>query len=590
MSISPGPGGWILNAQQALDDLATPSTLSEVEDHFGTARRVTESVLGYPVSGGHATRRAIRAVGRLLTHRLGPALCAEALTWAASVARTVETSTLETLLELAGDAQGAYRPWRLEYPPPALEAIATLPRAASRRQALLDLWRRSRAALHELDLEYRRDTLPLGFEDGDCGVEDLALWLRTCNDHSDIGSLCDMHPAEQLRLIEAADAEELERIARSERLFDLDVSVVGTCLLQATRTTLDNEACPIELRDRVRHPYDQATLELAVRAGPGYFEAARVRRMLGELGENTWRELVEAEPKKALEVLRTLGFITADELATGRLRHLDLGDRATSLALFGSSLESTTLDVAFDVMVHHPDAGELAWLLDETPIGRLSPEQARYLASTGCAPIAKAALRHLPLARLVPSDWELAVRCGVPWMAACPGRSAVERPTVPARVLEAWRAPASRSRWIWYPTELLDLEDTRFAQAPGWRVSLPRTAADVERNAKVMRNCTATMVADILDGLTFVVVVHDPEGHRYNVEVTRVRTGFVVGQVNSWRNGGIEPSWIRTGFTQRLSGRDESSRWDDDGVPRRSATPRRDRRRTSARVARRRKR
>ena len=590
MSISPGPGGWILKAQQALDDLATASTLSEVEDRLRTARRVTESVLGYPVSGGHATRRAIRAVGRLLTHRLGPALCAEALTWAASAARTVETSTLETLLELAGDAQGAYRPWRLEYPPAALEAVATLPSAASRRQALLNLWRRSRATLHELELEYRRDTLPLELEDRDCGVDDIAQWLRASTDHLDIASMCNMDAAEQRRLIEAADAEELERIARSERLFDLDVSVVGTCLLRATRTALDNEACPRELRDRVRHPYDQATLELAVRAGPGCFEAARVRRMLSQMGEAAWRELVEAEPKKAFEVLRTLGLITADELATGRLRHLDLGDRATGLALFGSSLESATLDVAFDVMVHHPDAGELAWLLDETPIGRLSPEQARYLASAGCPPIAKAALRHLPLARLEPTDWELAVRCGVPWVAACPGRSAVERPTVPARILEAWPSPSSRGGWIWYPTELLDLEDTRFAQAPGWRVSLPRTAADIERNAKVMRNCTATMVADILDGLTFVVVVHDPEGHRYNVEVTRDRTGFVVRQVNSWRNGGIEPSWIRTAFTQRLSGRDESSRWDDDGVPRRSATPHRDRRRTLARVARRKRR
>ena len=507
-----------------------------------------------------------------------------------SAEHTVENSTLETLLEHAGDAQGAYRPWRLEHPPAALAAVATLPSAASRSQALLDLWGRSRAPLDEPELEYRRDTLPLAFEDRDGSVDDIAQWLRASTDHLDIGSMCDMDPAEQRRLIEAADAEELERIARSNRLFDLDVSVVGACLLRATRTTLDNETCPRELRDRVRHPYDQATLELAVRAGPGCFEAARVRRMLSQMGEAAWRKLVEAEPKKALEVLRTLGFITVDELVTGRLRHLDLGDRATGLTLFGSSLHSATLDVAFDVMVHHPDAGQLAWLLDETPVGRLSPEQARYLASAGCPPIAKAALRHLPLARLQPSDWELAVRCGVPWMAACPGRPAIERPPVPNRVSEAWSPPASRGRWIWYPTELLDLEDARFAQAPGWRVSLPRTVEDVERNAKVMRNCTATMVADILDGLTFVVVVHDPEGHRYNVEVTRDRTGFVVGQVNSWRNGGIEPSWIRTAFTLRLSGRDESSRWDDDGVPRRSATPRRDRRRAIARVARRRRR
>ena len=590
MSITPGPGGWILNAQRALDDLAIASTLSEVEDRFGTARRVTESVLGYPVSGGHATRRAIRAVGRLLTHRLSPALCAEALTWAASVARTVDTSTIESLLELAGDAVSAYRPWRLEDPAAALDAVAALPRAASRRLMILDLWRRSRAPLHELELEYRRDTLPLVFEEMDYGVDDIALWLRTSTDLQDIGSMCDMDPAEQRRLIESADASELERIARSERLFDMDVSVMGTCLLRATRATLENEACPRELRDRVRHPYDLATLELAVRAGPGCFEAARVRRMLGELGETAWGELVEAEPKKTLEVLRALGFVTSEELATGRLRHLDRVDRATCVALFGSPLESTMIDVAFDFMVRHPDAGDLAWLLDEAPIGRLTPEQARHLVSAGCPPIAKAALRHLPLARLEPSDWELAAQCGDPWMAACPGRPAEERPPLPEQVRQAWSPPTSSARRIWYPPSLLDLEDPRFDQAPRWRVSLPRTVADIGRNAKLMRNCTATMVADILDGSTFVVLVHDPEGRRYNVEVTKYRTGFVVGQINSWNNEGVEPSWIRTAFTLRLSGRDAPSRWDDDCLPRRPATPHRDRRRTLARVARQRRR
>ena len=590
MSIAPGPGGWILGAQRTLDDLATASTLSEVEERFGTARRVTESVLGYPVSGGHATRRAIRAVGRLLTHRLGPALCVEALSWAASVAGTVETSTLEILLELAGDALGAYRPWRLEYPPAALEAVAALPSAASRRQGLLDLWRHSRASFHELELEYRCDTVPHVLEDRDCGIGDVAQWLRTCSDYLDAGPMCELDPAEQRRLIEAAGPEELERIARSDRLFDLDISVVGTCLLRATHTMLDNQACTTELRERVRHPYDLATLELAVRAGPAYFEAARVRRMLGELSKHALREIVEAEPIKALEVLRTLGLVSAEELAMGRLQHLDLGDRATCLALFGSVSKSAIIDVAFDVMEHHPDAERLAWMLDEAPIGQLDPERARHLVSAGCPPIAKAALRHLPLAHLEPSDWELAVRCGVPWMAACPGQPAIEHPPVPDRVLEALCPPASRARRIWYPPALLELENTVFAQGPGWKVSLPRTVVDVERNAKVMRNCTATMVADILEGSTFVVVVHDPQGCRYNVEVTSDWSGFVVRQVNSWKNGGIEPPWIRAAFTQRLSGRDATSLGDDDGAPGRPATPHRDRRQALARVARRRRR
>ena len=90
--ISPGPHGWVPQAQSALDELSAVRTLAEAEARFGSARRLSELVLGFPVSGGHATRRVIRAVGQLLRHPLGPAIAAEALSWAASIADAVDAS------------------------------------------------------------------------------------------------------------------------------------------------------------------------------------------------------------------------------------------------------------------------------------------------------------------------------------------------------------------------------------------------------------------------------------------------------------------------------------------------------------------
>src|ERR1700722_5296165 len=106
-------------------------------------------------------------------------------------------------------------------------------------------------------------------------------------------------------------------------------------------------------------------------------------------------------------------------------------------------------------------------------------------------------------------------------------------------------------------------------------------------NARIMRNCTARLVDKIVDGSAFLVVVHDPRGRRYNVAILRDRSRFKVGQVNSWANGGVEPSWIRTAFQSLLD--QEEAIPGGDGTPRaeRSATTHRDRRRARARSARR---
>ncbi len=139
-AICPGPNGWISEAQAALDELATARTLAEVEVRFGSARRLTELVLGFPVSGGHATRRAIRAVGRLLCHRLGPSIAVEALTWAASLSNADDTPTTEALLELAYESPGTYHASRLDNPPACVEVIRSVNRHSRRKQMLFELW------------------------------------------------------------------------------------------------------------------------------------------------------------------------------------------------------------------------------------------------------------------------------------------------------------------------------------------------------------------------------------------------------------------------------------------------------------------
>jgi hypothetical protein len=105
-----------------------------------------------------------------------------------------------------------------------------------------------------------------------------------------------------------------------------------------------------------------------------------------------------------------------------------------------------------------------------------------------------------------------------------------------------------------------------------------------------MHNCTSGLIEDILEGSAFLVIVHDPEARRYNVAITREGRHFVVGQINSWANGGIEPAWIRPAFTQYLNESEPCPPWENQDRPHRPRTPHRDRRRRQARIARQRRR
>jgi hypothetical protein len=312
--------------------------------------------------------------------------------------------------------------------------------------------------------------------------------------------------------------------------------------------------------------------------------------MLADMNSDSLQSLLAAVPVQTLETLRNLGLLSVDELLTGRLRHLDLEDRRICSAALGSVVTAETLDVIVGVALRHPQTEKLIWLLDDAPRGAVPPDAARRLIDAGRPLMAKAAMRHLPLDLLVPSDKACAAACGDVWLAACPGLSALERPGLPPDLLsERPRLPLPTATRVWYPERLRQLEMTRFKPAPGWRITLPRTTEDIRHNAKVMRNCTAGLIDDVLEGSMFLVIVHDPDGHRYNVAVTREKGRFAVGHINSWANGGIEPMWIRSAFTHHLNDPEELAPWESQTGPVRHPTPKRDRRRARARAARQRR-
>jgi hypothetical protein len=596
VSVLPGPRGWESRAQTALDQLSTASTTQEVERLFGTARHLTELVLGFPVAGGHATRAAIRAVGRLVRHELGPAVAAEALTWSASVVGLVDSPTIEAFLEVACEASGTYRPWRLDDRSTLFERLRRIDCLSTRREALFESWKVSRSNLADPDRDHLRHSTK-GLIDtwsSDAAPQDLAQWLAEATwTHPALEpvSLTELGAQQQLELVEAATSAEIDRLACNDRLFSFDNSVIRVCLLRATRSVLLNKSCSPALRERIRYPYDAATLELALRAGSDFFEQARMRRMLAELDVERLTHLLSSVPAQLLENLRTFGLLTADDLVDGRLRHLDLSDRKVARAVFGEALSTTSVRLFAETVRRHPQSSTILWLLDDAPRGLLPADGARQLIDLGPSKAAAAAMRHLPLGRLRPSDANCASECGDAWLASCPGVPAAQRPPLTLDLLPRRQAYAhGPDTPIWYPPAVLQLDGARFPEAPDWRVSLPLTVADIERNARIMRNCTAHLVGKILEGCEFLVIVHDREGHRYNVAILSYGDRLAVGQVNSWANGGGEPSWIRAAFQSRLDQEGEFPLWEESLRARRIPTVHRDRRRASARSARRLKR
>jgi hypothetical protein len=598
------PGGWVRLAQAVLDDLGEMSTLDEVAGQFGTARQLSEMVLGFPVAGGHATKRVVRSVGRLLHHHLGPAVAAETLSWAASAAGVVDTAAIEGLLESAESAPVACRPLRLEDRWVLQERLVRIGSMAARRRALLERFGDRPEGL--LDPPLAGDwSRPIGdldwsWDEWDLRADDdlnLRIWLESIGvslTHMGRPGIIERlgaagSTAVQVEMVADASRTELEELARSALVFDLDEAIVARCLLEATAALLANPACPPALSDRVRHPYDMATLELAIRAGDRHVDALRLRRMLSRLDVDAYAYLLARVPERFLDALRRCGLMSVGDLAVGRLAAVDLSEGRTAAAAFGRWHVwpcSRVPDVLVDALRSHRQADELVWLLDSAPLGALEAEHARVLIDEGSAVVARSALRHLPLAGLTARDAAVAAACGGPWAAACPGLPASRRPARGDNQ-GAYDLPEPGGRRYSYPRPVAALTEEAFDEAPGWTVELPKTSAEVEENARVMRNCTAEFIYTIEDGTDYLVIVTDPQRCRYNVRLLRDGRRFVVDEINSRGNGGIKPAWIAPAFRSRLDSPYRPDTASEDLPPSRRPSDRRDRRRSRSRSARR---
>lgn len=571
----PLPGAWVTRAQDALDALSAMATVEEVTEGFGTARALVEAVLGTPVAGGAGTRRVVRGTGALLTHRLGPALAAEALSWAASVADIVSTTAIEEFLEVAADSEFACQPLRLDDRYLLNEHLARCRTDATRRSELGLRWQRR--ADH---LEY--PPWPAAFSNGPFRSL-IALLLDDPYDRSHSltrPTATDMFAVDDdtvqvavFRLLEPAEAA---AVAADRRLFDLAEAIVARCLLDHTETVLANPACPVDLRDRVRYPYDAATLELAIRAGARHFEVARVRRLLDLLDDGEHRRYMELLRRPYLRARQACGLNTLEALTTGRLADLDLSDRDTAEAALCTDTwywQRLTDQVA-DVLIGHPQAGELVWMITEGhPVVHL--EIARRIIRTARPEIAQPVLQRFePVEQLLEAqDAPVALACGDYWTARCPGIPAADRPATRIPTVHEWLAEQATWRddedeedpWpignkanderFEYP-ELIEGLQRPYTEAPRWTVTLPETPAALAANADAMRNCTNAFASAIEAGRTFILIIEDPDGRRYNAAVDRTTTQdgprYRVSEVNSWANQGTRPRWIAPAINARL--------------------------------------
>ncbi|MCU0271469.1 MAG: hypothetical protein MUF83_22895, partial [Acidimicrobiales bacterium] len=264
LAYPPLPGIWVRRAQDCLDALSAMTTVDEVVAAYGSARAIVTETLGAPIAGGAGTRRAVRATGVLLTHRLGPALAVEALSWAASAAEAVDPATIEAFLEHAASAVAVHRPLRLEDRHVLVGHLAAHPSEAARRRTLYHLWDAGTA--HDLPTPPSPRTadddaawLHELFADLD-DPDELAEWLWLHRDHRDPTAptppprprVVDVYdaatPDEQAVAFDRLDLGQRAVVAGSHLLFELAETVVARCLVEHPRHVLTNPACPDGLR------------------------------------------------------------------------------------------------------------------------------------------------------------------------------------------------------------------------------------------------------------------------------------------------------------------------------------------------------
>lgn len=189
--------------------------------------------------------------------------------------------------------------------------------------------------------------------------QDIAAWLRSRHDGGTFAVRMGgaQGSAEQREPFAPASAGQVRDIAKSSQLFGLDQAIVARGLLDATNLVLANPTCPPGLRSRVRHPYDAATVELAVRASSPHVERARLRRKLAELDADQQADLLARIPGRLLEARRSCGLISSDDFIRGDLQGVDVSDRQLAAAAFGPShawRRAGAPPALVELLLHHP--------------------------------------------------------------------------------------------------------------------------------------------------------------------------------------------------------------------------------------------
>jgi hypothetical protein len=579
------------------------ATLDDVVDEFGSARTLAVEVLGLPEFGGHATKPVVRALGELLHHPLGPAVAAETLAVLASAADVVDTSMVLATLDRALRKEFACRPRRLELRHQVAELVGSARTRTERIDVLCDL------VGSEPSFDVSNSCMDFYWSvraDRSCHFDDemAAAWLRGVSAEFSADSFFADHRDDLLDAFAALDWPERLEVAGNPALFSEGERLLPHVLVSHTRQVLTNPACPGELLERIRCPYDQATLELAVRAGSGVTSLLLVRRQFQRLTDDELCDLATQLPLSTVRMLRRVGLLSTDLFLSGALSDLDL----TDVDILREVVRPADLDDWYSSVPDHWDSlstllrelgqseqfeaaascviQEVYWSGNPVPVWVAAEARA-----AGYRRLADVCEERVDLSGLTVDDAPLARSMGDRVRAACPGIEAVHRP-LPERPRLAGLTSPVLERFT-YPDWLQLCHGQYLPGAPQWSIHLFRRTKDLKRNATRMQNCTADYADAMHAGDMFIVAVVHDDGQVLNAELAPGRGSWNVGQVNSFGNEyDVDPD-VRPALKVLL---DSMSRpadddpWESLQSPSRTCSVRRDRRRERSSAARRRRR
>jgi hypothetical protein len=539
------PGSWVVTAQAALDALGECADLAAVEQRFGSARRLAVATLGFAVSGGHATKPVIRALGRALRHPYGPRVAVAPLALCAAVYDALDDRMVVEVLDAASQVGRTYWvPDLLDLRDEVLAKFEGLERRAWGNW--LTTWfradplpqpQRSRwtGSAEREGVRWKVRQLKFGWTRLDQGPDDLAVG------------------EESYEAINAISQEWIDWVA-GWGAGDPDATVeAGVVAARRLRRRVVQgifvgpcEGGPVIDRPLEPEEWDAARwIARRVREDEG-------RGLLEGVDEDTYPAHyldLEALPGEVLGVL-----IRRDVVAATRCRRLPAG--------LGEHVEFPydlgTIELALRAHPLVVDEPTLRWRLarlsDDDLIklaGRAPEHLAEAMAGLGLTEQLRLLMRECPkgeariMAEWIPTD---ALRVGdaviIKELAPhrfkqCPGAVlTLVPPKAQVNAVTAefpWLPPGTKLRSLGarpyaYPQAVEELVTS--LNRNGCESLLPLGPQELEANGEWMGNCTAAYDRLIRIGLCAILTVVHPSGCHYNVEVRpRGSYGLVIGQI-----------------------------------------------------------